>query len=157
MEAPVARISNSGTAAWYLTDNLGSVRVLTNNAGAVIDEINYDAYGNILTQTEPSVSDRYLWTGQQFDSVTGLQFNRARYYDPTIGRWTSEDPLGSRRRIQSLSLCARSADALHRPVRIRVVAERDCLDRAVPRSERDQAPLPGRKCHHVAEWQRDLR
>ena len=53
MEAPVARISNSGTAAWYLTDNLGSVRVLTDNTGAVIDEINYDAYGNILNQTEP--------------------------------------------------------------------------------------------------------
>ena len=94
MEAPVARMSNSGTADWYLTDNLGSVRVLTDNTGAVIDEINYDAFGNILTQTQASFSDRYLWTGQQFDAVTGLQFNRARYYDPTIGRWTTEDPLG---------------------------------------------------------------
>jgi RHS repeat-associated protein len=94
MEAPVARISSSGTAAWYLTDNLCSVRVLTANTGAVIDEIDYDAYGDILNQTNAAVSDRYLWTGQQFDSVTGLQFNRARYYDPATGRWTTEDPLG---------------------------------------------------------------
>ena len=91
--APVARIS-AGTVAWYLTDSLGSVRVLTNNSGAVLDEIDYDAYGNILSQTDSSASDRYMWTGQQYDSVTGLQYNRARYYDPTTGRWTTEDPLG---------------------------------------------------------------
>jgi len=89
-----ARITASGTVAWYLTDRLGSVRVLTDNTGSVIDEINYDAYGNILTQTNPAASDRYLWTGEQFDAVTGLQYNRARYYDPTTGRWTTEDPLG---------------------------------------------------------------
>ncbi|MGA7496562.1 MAG: RHS repeat-associated core domain-containing protein [Isosphaeraceae bacterium] len=89
-----ARITASGTVAWYLTDRLGSVRVLTDNTGSVIDEINYDAYGNILTQTNPSASDRYLWTGEQFDAVTGLQYNQARYYDPATGRWTTEDPIG---------------------------------------------------------------
>ena len=98
--------------AWYLTDRLGSVRVLTNNSGAVLDEIDYDAYGNILSQTDSSASDRYMWTGQQYDSVTGLQYNRARCYDPTTGRWTTEDPLGFSRGYESLSLCSRSADAL---------------------------------------------
>ena len=44
VDAPVARISASGTVAWYLTDRLGSVRVLTDNTGAVIDQINYDGY-----------------------------------------------------------------------------------------------------------------
>ncbi|HKM56875.1 MAG TPA: RHS repeat-associated core domain-containing protein, partial [Isosphaeraceae bacterium] len=94
VDAVIARISASGTVAWYLTDRLGSVRVLTDNTGSVIDEINYDAYGNILTETNPSASDRYLWTGQQFDALTGLQYNQARYYDPATGRWTSEDPIG---------------------------------------------------------------
>ena len=93
MEAPVARISSSGTAAWYLTDSLGSVRVLTDNTGAVIDEINYDAYGNILNQTNPRPAT--ATSGQGSSSTRHrLAIQPARYYDPTIGRWTTADPLG---------------------------------------------------------------
>ena len=94
VDSVTARISASGTVAWYLTDRLGSVRVLTDASGAVIDRITYDGFGNIIAETNPSASDRYLWTGREFDRVTGLQYNRARYYDPTTGRWTSEDPFG---------------------------------------------------------------
>ena len=32
--------------------------------------------------------------GREADSETGLQYNRARYYDPKVGRWLSQDPLG---------------------------------------------------------------
>ncbi|MCS7044855.1 MAG: RHS repeat-associated core domain-containing protein [Gemmataceae bacterium] len=35
-----------------------------------------------------------LFTSRQFDAETGLYFNRARYLDPTTGRWTTQDPLG---------------------------------------------------------------
>ena len=91
----MARISTSGgIAAWYLTDRLGSVRDLTDATGAVQDTITYDGYGNVLSETNPSFGDRYKFTAREFDSATGLQYNRARYYDPTIGRWTSQDPLG---------------------------------------------------------------
>src|SRR5262249_50521564 len=48
----------------------------------------------IIGETNSSASDRYLFTGREFDRVTGLQYNRARYYDPTTGRWTSPDPRG---------------------------------------------------------------
>ena len=58
------------------------------------DTITYDGYGNVLTETNASFGDRYKFTAREFDSATGLQYNRARYYDPTIGRWTSQDPLG---------------------------------------------------------------
>ena len=94
VDSVTARISASGTVAWYLTDRLGSVRVLTDATGDVIDRITYDGFGNIIAETNPSASDRYLWTGREFDRVTGLQYNRARYYNPTIGRWTTEDPIG---------------------------------------------------------------
>jgi RHS repeat-associated protein len=96
VDAVIARISASGTVAWYLTDRLGSVRALVDSTGAVIDRINYDGFGNIISESEPAESDRYLWTGNQFDRVTGLQYNFARYYDPTTGRWTTPDPLGIR-------------------------------------------------------------
>src|SRR5262245_34362192 len=34
------------------------------------------------------------WTGREIDVETGLQYNRARYYDGATGRWISQDPLG---------------------------------------------------------------
>ncbi|GIW82881.1 MAG: hypothetical protein KatS3mg105_4688 [Gemmatales bacterium] len=39
-------------------------------------------------------SGRYRFTGREFESITGFQYHRARYYDPATGRWTSQDPLG---------------------------------------------------------------
>lgn len=37
---------------------------------------------------------RYLFTSREFDEDTGLQYNRARWYDGEVGRWISQDPLG---------------------------------------------------------------
>ncbi len=94
VDSVTARVSANGIVAWYLTDRLGSVRALTNATGTVIDRIDYDGFGNIIYESNPGISDRYLFTGREFDRVTGLQYNRARYYDPKTGRWTSQDPLG---------------------------------------------------------------
>jgi RHS repeat-associated protein len=94
VDSVVARISASGTVAWYLTDRLGSIRVLTSSKGAVTDRINYDGFGNVISQSNPSAGDRYQFTGREFDIVTGLQYNRARYYDRSTGRWTTQDPAG---------------------------------------------------------------
>ncbi len=94
VDSVTARISASGTVAWYLADRLGSVNVIVDATGAVIDRITYDAFGDIIAETNPSASDRYLWTGREFNRVTGLQYNRARSYDPATGRWTTEDPIG---------------------------------------------------------------
>jgi RHS repeat-associated protein len=90
-----ARLSAGGmpTAAWYLPDRQGSVRDLTDETGAVQDHLNYDGFGK-ASETNPTFGDRYKYTAREYDSETGLQYNRARYYDATIGRWTSEDPQG---------------------------------------------------------------
>ena len=58
------------------------------------DALTYDAYGNILTETDASQRGRYAWTGRELDAETGLQYNRARWYDPRIGSWVSQDPMG---------------------------------------------------------------
>jgi RHS repeat-associated protein len=89
-----ARIQANGTAAWYLIDRQGSIRQMTDATGAVQDTITYDAWGNVLTETNASFGDRWKWTGREADSETGLQYNRWRYYSPGTGRWTTSDPLG---------------------------------------------------------------
>jgi RHS repeat-associated protein len=89
-----ARVKADGTGAWYLTDRQGSVRDITDNTGAVKDTITYDAWGNVTSESAPAWGDRYKWTGRELDAQTGLQYNRARWYDPMTGRWTSLDPRG---------------------------------------------------------------
>ncbi|WP_422925495.1 putative Ig domain-containing protein [Singulisphaera sp. PoT] len=79
---------------WYLADRLGTVRDLTDDTGQVIDHIDYDAYGQVTGETNPSVGDRFRYTGREYDAETGLYYYRARYYDASLGRFISQDPLG---------------------------------------------------------------
>jgi RHS repeat-associated protein len=90
----LARMGASGVVAWYLTDRLGSVRDIMNDSGAILDHRNYDGFGNIVYDTNAAAGDQYGYTGLMFDITTGLQYNRTRYYDPKIGRWTSQDQDG---------------------------------------------------------------
>src|SRR5262249_3235244 len=80
----------SGAAAWYLTDIRGSVRNLTDSGGVLQDTIAYDGFGNITTESNSPFGDRYKFTAREYDAETKLQYNRARYYDPKIGRWIGE-------------------------------------------------------------------
>jgi RHS repeat-associated protein len=79
---------------WLLADNLGSVRDLVNNAGEVESHIDYTAFGAVETITNNLVQTLYGFTGRERDAETGLTYHRARYYDPLVGRWLSEDPIG---------------------------------------------------------------
>jgi RHS repeat-associated protein len=93
----LARVDNSGSSLspyWELTDRLGSIRDVIDNSGAVKDAVAYDSFGNITSETNPDYRGHYAWTGREFDVETDLQYNRARYYDATTGRWISQDPLG---------------------------------------------------------------
>jgi RHS repeat-associated protein len=89
-----ARISAAGAAVWYLTDRLGSVRGMVDASGTPQATIAYDGFGNVTSNSNSGFTDRYLFTARELDSATGLQYNRARYYDATIGKWTQRDPIG---------------------------------------------------------------
>jgi RHS repeat-associated protein len=79
---------------WTLTDRLGSVGDVIDNSATVKDSLSYDGFGNIRSESNSTYRGRYAWTGRELDGETGLQYNRARYYDATTGRWFSQDPLG---------------------------------------------------------------
>jgi RHS repeat-associated protein len=85
--------ARSGAVSYSLSDGQGSVRLLTDANGAITDSYTYDAYGNLLSSQGATVNP-YRYTGQQLDSLTGLYDLRARYYDPTVGRFLSRDTAG---------------------------------------------------------------
>jgi RHS repeat-associated protein len=79
---------------WALADRLGSVDTLTDADGTVLDERTFDSFGRLLSETNPSVSFRYGYTGRELDLESGLDYYRARYYDAAVGRFVSVDPMG---------------------------------------------------------------
>jgi len=83
--------NRSGASSYYHADGLGSVRGLTNGAENLTDTYLYDAYGNEVAATG-STDNSYRFVGEQYDPNIGFYYLRARYYDPTSGRFTSMDP-----------------------------------------------------------------
>jgi RHS repeat-associated protein len=94
IDEPLARYRPGEGTSWYLTDHLGSVRNILNSVGTVVDTIDYDSFGNILSETSPQFGDRYKYTAREWDSQLGLYYYRARLYSPSTGRFTTEDPIG---------------------------------------------------------------
>ncbi len=80
--------------AWYIADHLLSVRQIVKTNGDILDEITYDSFGNILSETNPAAGDRFKFTGREYDDLVDLYYYRARWYDPQLGKFLSEDPLG---------------------------------------------------------------
>ena len=81
---------HQGTGSqYYLYDALGSTRALTNENGQITDSYNYDAFG-ANTEHQGTSNNKYQYAGEQKD-VTGNYYLRARYYNPSIGRFTQMD------------------------------------------------------------------
>jgi len=91
IDEPLA-MRRGGYTAYYHADGLGSVTSLSGSTGQPVATYVYDSFGN-TTPTE-GIFNPYRYTAREQDSETGLYYYRARYYDPTIGRFLSEDPIG---------------------------------------------------------------
>ena len=100
-----------GEVLWTLSDHQGTVRDVADftvaaNSTAVINHIRYDSFGKIIAETNPATGNAATaggiqagdivqgFTGREYDPDTGLSWYRARWYDPSIGRFLSEDPSG---------------------------------------------------------------
>jgi RHS repeat-associated protein len=79
----------TGAMTYYHADGLGSIVKHTDDAGNVVHTYQYDAWGNIEVGVSRS---GHAYTGRESDSETSLYYYRARYYDPRLGRFISEDP-----------------------------------------------------------------
>ncbi len=77
---------------FYHADGLGSVTELTDSVGTMTQAYVYNSFGGI-EQEQGTLSNPYTYTGRESDVGSDLYFYRARYYDPQLGRFTSQDPL----------------------------------------------------------------
>ena len=100
-------VSQPGNVVFPLADQLGTIHDLAvatfnNSTGlmdtTVVNHIVYDAFGNVVSSTNPSslptVTCLFGFTGRPTDPATGLQNNGNRWYSPQAMRWMSQDPLG---------------------------------------------------------------
>jgi RHS repeat-associated protein len=83
----------NGSLYYFLADGPGNVVGLVDAYGSLVNEYRYGPFGEAETVRE-TVAQPFRFTGRELDAETGLYYFRARYYDPLVGRFVSEDPLG---------------------------------------------------------------
>jgi RHS repeat-associated protein len=106
--SPLARVDhlrdqNSGEIYWFNTDLNGAPLEVTDERGAVRWSGQYGSFGEVRHQSEgfsrlvnrTAMAHQPLrYAGQYADGETGLHYNLFRYYDPQVGRFIVQDPIG---------------------------------------------------------------
>lgn len=88
-------VVRGGSTYYYGTDAQGSVLSMFNAAGAVVNSYSYLPFGEAQSVSEnPGVPNRIRYAGRELDTETGLYYNNARWYDPALHRFISQDPIG---------------------------------------------------------------
>ena len=105
----------AGTTSSFLSDALRSPVALADSTGAVQTEYTYEPFGK-TTATGVSNTNPFQYTGRENDG-TGLYYYRARYYQPGLQRFISEDP---HVRLTPWSCSSSEPDAFKAPVKILV-------------------------------------
>ena len=91
VDQAITRTDSSGTST-FLTDAQGSTIALADNAGTLPTQYSYGPFG-LTTTSGVGSGNSFQYTGRENDG-TGLYYYRARYYNPALGRFISEDPAG---------------------------------------------------------------
>jgi RHS repeat-associated protein len=98
----ISQIESSNTL-YIHSDGLGSTKLLSDPSATIVARYAYDVFGEIRSYIGTE-NTNYTFTGEQLDVETGLQFLRARYYDPDDGRFISVDPVpGNSKSPQTLN------------------------------------------------------
>ena len=86
------RKNGANEIAYFMKDAHGDVRGVTDSSGTVIENYSYDIWGNETQESSGSFDNPFHYTGEYTDEESGLTYLRARYYDPSMCRFTQEDP-----------------------------------------------------------------
>lgn len=95
IDEPLAMTTSGGAVYYYDVDALGSIALVNDASGTVVDSYLYDAWGFLLSETE-TVAQPFRYTARERGEVEGQHFYRARFLSSPAGRFLSEDPLRQR-------------------------------------------------------------
>ncbi|WP_114942159.1 RHS repeat-associated core domain-containing protein [Pseudomonas putida] len=96
--APLARVDQvegEGQKLYYFhTDQIGTPWELTDSEGEIVWQATYRSWGAVEQLAVNELEQSLRFQGQYFDSESNLNYNTFRYYDPEIGRFITQDPIG---------------------------------------------------------------
>ncbi|TMQ10360.1 MAG: RHS repeat-associated core domain-containing protein, partial [Deltaproteobacteria bacterium] len=87
------RRSSDGAIFYYTTEGPGHVASLVDTLKNMVNRYEYTPWGDAISATE-GVVQPLRYGAREYDAETGLYYNRARYYDPKLARFVSQDPIG---------------------------------------------------------------
>ncbi|MFF2889045.1 polymorphic toxin-type HINT domain-containing protein [Paenibacillus sp. NPDC057967] len=90
VNGPLMREDGSDNKYYYMKNGHGDVVELRLATGAAQNSYQYDIWGNTIQAIEP-VSNPFRYSGELWDNSARLQYLRARWYDPSLGRFINED------------------------------------------------------------------
>jgi len=83
----------SGEPYFIAADQVGSIRAVFDEAGAVVKRIEYDSFGNVVAETNPGLELPLGFACGLTDPDTQFVRFGVRDYDPEVGRWTAREPI----------------------------------------------------------------
>jgi RHS repeat-associated protein len=90
---PIAKLTDFGRYS-IVTDHLGTPATMFDDAGKEIWSVDLNTYGGVRRSLGDTNDCPFRYQGQYEDVETGLYYNRFRYYDPQVGQYISQDPIG---------------------------------------------------------------
>lgn len=85
---------DTGEAYVYWLDHLGTPQEITNEAGELVWQVALKAWGGVDRVHVEHVGNALRFQGQYHDVETGLHYSRFRHYDPAVGCFVNQDPIG---------------------------------------------------------------
>jgi len=78
---------------YYINDHLGTPQIIIDETGNIVWKGDYQPFGSVNAAVS-DLGNNFRFAGQYYDQETGLHYNYHRYYDPSIGRYLTPDPIG---------------------------------------------------------------